>query len=287
MRLHLPACTVSLAVGLLLTASCNRPTSTPEESQTPAETQAAKEPQVPPDLQAVVDQLVKSFEALDEAKALEVYADDFQSGTGRAKEDLGKMLNQLKSHKVALTIENAKLQEVKLTEATLKTQLRLRYEDRFRGLKGEVVVTDVLLHSLRKEGEQWKIYADERIATYRDGRFGNQPPNVEIELPSEVPRSLDYPVKITVRRDKDIAYQVLIGNYVDDSGVLPPDIVTPLPEDGVLQKNLLPNPKGLSEMVKVTIIAANPQGEWMGATMVSKFVHGATRKKAAEPKQAT
>ncbi|MGE0680311.1 MAG: hypothetical protein AB7P69_05310, partial [Candidatus Binatia bacterium] len=57
----------------------------------------------------------------------------------------------------------------------------------------------------------------------------------------------------------------------------PPDIVTSPPEDGILRVNLLPNPQGRSEMVRLTVIAANPEGQWIGATTVSKFVPGVSQ----------
>jgi len=79
---------------------------------------------------------------------------------------------------------------------------------------------------------------------------------------------------------------VLLGNYAEDPALLPPpDIVTPLPDDGVLQANLLPNPQGRSEMVRITVIAADPAGKWLGATTVSKFVPGMPRKKKGTPQE--
>jgi hypothetical protein len=72
----------------------------------------------------------------------------------------------------------------------------------------------------------------------------------------------------------------MVGNYAEDPAVLPPpDIVTSLPEDGVLHANLLPNPQNRSEMVRITVIAASSEGQWVGATTISKFVPGAPRQK--------
>ena len=63
-----------------------------------------------------------------------------------------------------IQVEKTTIEKVDGGEALLRTQLRLRYLDRFRDLgEGEVVVTDVLRHSLRKEKAGWKIYADVRF----------------------------------------------------------------------------------------------------------------------------
>jgi hypothetical protein len=51
-----------------------------------------------------------------------------------------------------------------------------------------------------------------------------------------------------------------------------PDIVTSPPEDEILRVHLLPNPHGRSKMVRIAVIAANPEGQWIGATTVSQFV---------------
>ncbi|MGH7961342.1 MAG: hypothetical protein ACRERD_05890 [Candidatus Binatia bacterium] len=268
-----------LSTGLLLVpAGCER-------SQPSSQTQ-----KVPADLQTTVDQFVRAFETLDALKVLDFYTDDFISGTGRPKNDIPSVLTQFRSNQVALKVESAEVAEATPAEATLKTRFRLRYKDRFRDLgEGDVVVTDVLMHSLRKDADHWKIYKDERIATYRDGRFGEQPPNVEVEVPAKLPTNLEYPVKVKVRTQKDAIYQVLVGNYVEDVGILPPpDIDRILPEDGVLEANLLPNPQGFSEIVRVTVLVADRAGGGLvGATMVSKFVHGAPRTKSATPKEAT
>jgi len=224
-----------------------------------------------------VDKLVRAAEAFDIARVLDAYADDFTSGTGRSKEEVRRVLTQLQASHVALTVESAEVEKADPTEAKLKTRMRLRYMDRFRDLgEGEVVVTDVLVHTLRKDADGWKIHADERVATYREGRFGQHPPNVEVEVPEKLPADLHYPVKVVVRREADTDYQVMVGNYAEDPAILPPpDIVTPLPDDGVLQANLLPNPQRRSEMVRITVIAADPAGKWVGATTVSKLVPGA------------
>jgi ketosteroid isomerase-like protein len=242
---------------------------------------------VPPDLQETVNKLVQAVEAFDIPHVLEAYTEDFTSGTGRSKDEIGRTLEQLQASHVNLKVESAEVEKADPTEASLKTRLRLRYKDRFRNLgEGEVVVTDVLVHKLRKDADSWKIYADERVATYREGRFGQQPPNVELTVPEKLPANLQYPVKVVVRREADTDYQVLLGNYAEDPALLPPpDIVTPLPDDGVLQANLLPNPQGRSEMVRITVIAADPAGKWLGATTVSKFVPGMPRKKKGTPQE--
>jgi hypothetical protein len=38
-------------------------------------------------------------------------------------------------------------------------------------------------------------------------------------------------------------------------------------------------------MVRITVIAADSAGKWVGATTVSKLVPGAPRKKKGEPQQ--
>jgi len=236
---------------------------------------------VPPDLQEAVDKLVQAVEAFDVPDVLDAYSEDFTSGTGRSKDDVRHVLEQLQANHVTLKIENAEVENADPAEARIKTRMRLRYLDRFRDLgEGEVVVTDVLVHKLRKDPNGWKIYTDERVATYREGRFGQHPPNVELEVPKKLPTGLQYPVKVVVRRETDTDYQVMVGNYAEDPAILPPpDIVTPLPTDGILQANLLPNPQGRSEMVRITVIAADPAGKWVGATTMSKLVPGAQRKK--------
>ncbi len=244
-------------------------------------------PSVPPDLQETVDKLVQAVEAFDIPRVLDAYTEDFTSGTGRSKAEVRRVLEQLQASHVSLKVESVEVEKAELAEASLKTRLRLRYKDRFRDLgEGEVVVTDVLVHKLRKDVGGWKIYADERVATYREGRFGQHPPNVEVEVPEKLPSDLHYPVKVVVRREADTDYQVMLGNYAEDPGILPPpDIVTLLPDDGVLQANLLPNPQGRSEMVRITVIAASPAGKWVGATTVSKLVLGVQRKKKGESQE--
>ena len=224
----------------------------------------------------------------DVPAVLDAYAEDFTSGTGRSKDGVRQVFAQLQAHHVALKVESAEVEEAGPAEARLRTRFRLRYNDRFRDLgEGEVVVTDILVHRLRKDADHWKIYTDERVATYREGRFGGQPPNVEVTVPEKLPTGLHYPVKVVVRREEDRNYQVMLGNYAEDPIILPPpDIVTTLPDDGVLQANLLPNPQGRSEMVRITVIAADPAGKWLGATTVSKLVPGAQRKKRDAPQEA-
>jgi ketosteroid isomerase-like protein len=248
---------------------------------------AAQSPPVPPDLQEAVNKLVRAVEAFDIPHVLEAYTEDFTSGTGRSKDEVRRVLEQLQASHVGLTVESAEVETADPAEASLKTRLRLRYKDRFRDLgEGEVVVTDVLVHKLRKDVGGWKIYADERVATYREGRFGPHPPNIELDVPEKLPSDLQYPVKVVVRREEGTDYQVLLGNYAEDPAFLPPpDIVAPLPEDGILQANLLPNPQGRSEMVRITVIAADPAGKWVGATTVSKLVPGARRKKTGESRE--
>jgi len=264
---------VLLFAGVLATSTgCHRSQPSPQS------------PTVPPDLQATVDKLVQAVEAFDIPHVLDAYTEDFTSGTGRSKDEIRRTLEQLQASHVNLKVESAEVEKADLAEARLKTRLRLRYKDRFRDLgEGEVVVTDVLVHKLRKDAESWKIYADEREATYREGRFGQHPPNVELQVPERLPTNLQYPVKVMVQREADIDYQVLLGNYVEDPAILPPpDIVTPLPDDGALQANLLPNPQGRSEMVRITVIAVDSAGKWVGATTVSKLVPGVPHKKKEE-----
>ena len=261
-----------LMVMLVLLAGCKRASHPPAQAS-----------YVPADLKETVDKLVQAVEAFDVPQVLDAYADDFTSGTGRSKDEVRRVLTQLKESHVSLQVESTEFEEVDPTKAKLRTRMRLRYRDRFRDLgEGEVVVTDVLVHKLRKDTDGWKIYGDERVATYREGRFGKYPPNVEIEVPEKLPTDLHYPVKVRVRREAKIDYQVMVGNYAEDPAILPPpDIVTDLPDDGVLQANLLPNPQGRSEMVRITVIAADAEGKWVGATTVSKLVPSAQRKPQA------
>lgn len=267
--------TISLCVALFLVGMLAIPVGC-KRSPLPPQSQP-----VPADLHAAVEKLVRAVETFDTPTILEAYADDFTSGTGRSKAEVHRIFEQLQANHVSVKVENAEVENVDFAEASLKTHLRLRYMDRFRALgEGEVVVTDVLVHKLRKDANGWKIYTDERVATYREGRFGTHPPNVAIEVPKNLPTDLNYPVKVVVRREADTDYQIMLGNYAEDPGILPPpDIVTTLPEDGVLEANLLPNPQGRGEMVRITVIAAASDGTWIGATTVSKLVPGAQRKK--------
>lgn len=267
---------IFLLVGMLIVPSgCQR------------DRRSAQGPEVPADLQETIDHLVQAVEVFDIPRVLDAYAEDYASGTGRSKDEVRRTFEQLQANRVSLKIEEVAVEKADLTEAKLRTRIRIRYMDRFRDLgEGEVVVTDVLVHRLRKEAESWKIYADERVATYREGRFGQHPPNIEIQVPEKLPTDLHYPVKVTVRREADADYQVMLGNYAEDPAVLPPpDIVTALPEDGILEANLIPNPQGRGEMVRITVIAADTDGKWIGATTVSKFVPGLLRKKKEAPQE--
>lgn len=271
-----------LTIGLIATVGCQR-----SQPNAPSDTSRQQAEKAPADLQAVVDQLVEAVETFDLPHILDSYAEDFRSGTGRTKDGVRQVFTQLKESHVILQVEKTEIEKVETTEAVLRTQLRLRYKDRFRDLgEGEVVVTDVLRHSLRKEQTSWKIYADERVSTYREGRFGAQPPNVQLDVPESLPEDLEYPVTVTVRPEQDFDYQVMMGNYVEDPSILPPpDIVTTLPDDGVLRAQLIRNPQGRSEMVRVTIIAVSSDGQWIGATTISKFVPGETQKKKTDDEQ--
>jgi hypothetical protein len=247
---------------LAVPAGCQRPRSI---TQTAA---------IPKDLTETVDTFTHAIEVFDLSTVLRTYAGDFMSGTGRSKDEIRHILTQLQENRVVLKVEQAEVKMAGSSEATLETRLRLRYNDHFRDLgEGQVEVTDVLVHKLHKYTDRWQIYTDERLATYREGRYGNQPPSIELEVPEKLPPSLNYPVKVVVRRETDKDYQVMVGNYAEDPALLPPpDIVTTLPEDGILQANLLPNPQGHSEMVRITVIAEDSAGTWVGATTVSKLV---------------
>ncbi len=236
-------------------------------------------PPVPPELRQTLEQLAHGLEAFDSEQVLAVYADDFISGTGRSKYGVGEVLTRLRASKVSLRVEKIDVTEADDSRAAITTSLRLRYTDRFRNIgAGEVVITDVLSHLLRKDAGQWRIYTDKRLATYREGRFGASSPNVTIEVPDRLPTGLDYPVSVVVQQQPQTQYRVAIGNYPEDPGVLPPpDVEARLPEDGRLEAHLLPNPQGLSEMVRVTVIAADVQGDWQGATTVSRLVPGLQR----------
>lgn len=264
-------------VGLVLVSSCQRsePTNPPQDS--PLQPAVA----VPPDLQETVDRLVRAAEAFDIPHLLDVYAEDFLSGTGRTKENIREVFTQLRKNHVTLEVEKADLESIENDKAFLRTQFRLRYMDHFRTLgEGEVVVTDILKHALRKENAGWKIHADERLFTYREGRFGPHPPNVQLDVPDRLPLDLEYVVTITVRQENATEYQVMVGNYAEDPAIPPPpDIVASPPEDGILRVNLLPNPQGRSEMVRITVLAVTSEGQWIGATTISKFVPGAPTRK--------
>lgn len=257
-----PVVVLALCVG----SACERPPN-------------SADPSVPPDLRQTLEQLAHGLEAFDPEQVLAVYADDFISGTGRSKRGVGEVLTRLRESKVALRMEKIEVTEADDTHAAITTSMRLRYPDRFRNIgAGEVVITDVLSHLLRKDAGQWQIYTDKRLATYREGRFGEAAPNVTIAVPARLPTGLDYPVSVVVQQQPQIQYRVAIGNYPEDPGVLPPpDVEARLPEDGRLEANLLPNPQGVSEMVRVTVIAADVQGDWQGATTVSKLVPGVQR----------
>lgn len=267
----------------VLTLGCNRSESTKSISapQAPAAGKEApantpKAVSVPPDLQKDVDAMVKAVETLDIPKALAGYADDYISGTGRSKDGVSEALTNLQERQVAVTVEKTEIEEATADKAKLKTQLRLRYKETFRDMaEGEVIVTDILRHSLRKENNHWKIYTDERLSTYREGRFGEQSPNLHLEVPARLPEDQSYPVTVTVQRDADKNYQVMVGHYPEDPQFLPPpDVVTELPENGVLTADLPRNPDGESEMVRITVIVEDQEGNWVGATTVSKFIPG-------------
>ena len=274
-----------LAVGFSLLPGCQRPQST----DSPQESAPQATISVPPDLRGTVDQLVRAVETFDIPHILDAYAEDFLSGTGRSKESISEVFTQLRQNNVKLEVEKADVENVEGDRASLRTQLRLRYMDHFRNLgEGEVVITDVLRHAFRQEDSGWKIHADERLSTYREGRFGPHPPNVQLDVPDSLPTNLEYLATVTVRQEKETEYQVLVSNYVEDSAILPPpDLVTSLPEEGILRANLLPNPQGRGEMVRITVIAASLDGQWIGATTVSKFVPGTQKQDKGEEQELT
>ena len=104
------------------------------------------------------------------------------------------MLTRLRRSNVSLSVEKIDVTDADDRRAAITTYLRLRYADRFRNIgSGEVVITDVLSHLLRKHADQWRIYTDKRLATYREGRFGERSPNVTIEVPAQLPTGLAYP----------------------------------------------------------------------------------------------
>jgi hypothetical protein len=275
--------------GLLIITGCNRsPSSSPTGKQTDSSESQDLIP-VPSDLRATVNDLVHAVETLDIPKVLSTYADDFRSGTGRPKESLREDLTQLQKNGVKIEVEKTDFEEASEDEAKLRTQIRLRYTDTFRELgEGEVLVTDVVRHSFRKEAEHWHIYKDQRVATYREGRFGERSPNVQIEVPVQIPTTTEYTVTISVQREVDKTYQVMIGNYLEDPGFLPPpDIITVLPEQGPLTVTLTRNPQGRGEMVRVTVITEDGEGNWVGATTVSKYVPGLSTEEDDEAQQDT
>ncbi|MGE0684716.1 MAG: hypothetical protein AB7P69_27885, partial [Candidatus Binatia bacterium] len=224
--------------GLLLVSSCQRSQPTDPQQSSPSQSAAA----VPPDLQETVDRLVRAAETFDIPHLLDTYAEDFLSGTGRTKDDIREVFNQLRKNNVKLKVEKTELESIESETASLRTQFRLRYMDHFRDLgEGEVVITDILRHALRKENGGWKIHADERLFTYREGRFGAHPPNVQLDVPDRLPFNLEYVVTVTVRQESETEYQVMVGTYVEAPAILPPpDIVTSPPEDGILRVSLLP-----------------------------------------------
>ena len=274
---------VAFLIGVfILTPGCNRSPS-PSAKQEDSSEQSPAGP-ISPDLKTTVNTLVHAFETLDIPKVLEGYSDDFTSGTGRSKENLREILSSMQENHVTVKVEKTDFEEASNSEAKLRTQIRLRYIDTFRELgEGEVLVTDILRHSLRKDGNRWHIYKDERISTYREGRFGERSPNVQLEVPVQIPTTVDYAVTISVQREADKTYQVMVGNYPEDPEFLPPpDIVTALPDTGPLTVNLLRNPQGRSEMVRITVITEDGEGNWVGATTVSKFVPAPSDKEDPE-----
>lgn len=279
-------------IALSLTSiSCNRPkpTKSAPSQQAPATSKEVPADRsqavaVSPDLQKAVDTIVQAVETLDVPKALEGYADDYRSGTGRSKEGVREVLTKLQEGHVNIKVEKTEIEETAADKAKLKTQIRLRYKDTFRDMaEGEVIVTDTLRHLLRKEEGQWRIYTDERMATYREGRFGEQSPNIQLDVPAKLSEGEEYPVIVSVQQDTDKNYQVMVGNYPEDPQFLPPpDLVTELPETGTLTANLSRNPSGHSEMVRITVIAEDREGNFVGATTVSKFVPGLRHSKETE-----
>jgi len=284
-RVSVGRAVLSIVVCSFLVLSCNRSEPTPSipapptGKDVPADTPKAVS--VPPDLQKDVDAIVQAVETLDIPKALAGYADDYTSGTGRSKDGVREALTNLQERHAAITVEKTEIEEASADKAKLKTQLRLRYKDTFRDMaEGEVIVTDILRHSLRKENDHWKIYADERISTYREGRFGEQSPNIRLDVPARLPADPSYTVTVTVQRNADKNYQVMVGHYPEDPQFLPPpDVVTELPENGVLTADLPRNQDGESEMVRITVIVEDQDENFVGATTVSKFIPGLSQDK--------
>jgi|GEM_PF-4383029 len=284
--------TTLLFIALSLTSiGCNRPkpAKSAPSSQAPAANKEAPAEQsksvaAPQDLQKAIAALVQAVETLDIPKALAGYAEDYRSGTGRSKDGVREALTKLQEGHVNIKVEKTEIEEATADKAKLKTQLRLRYKDTFRDMaEGEVIVTDTLRHFLRKEDEQWRIYTDERLATYREGRFGEQSPNIQLDVPARLPEEDEYPITVSVQHEADKNYQVMVGNYPEDPQFLPPpDVVTELPETGTLTANLSRNPSGRSEMVRITVIVEDQEGNFVGATTVSKFVPGLRQGKETE-----
>jgi hypothetical protein len=278
-----------------LSLSCNRsePTQPSPITQAPSTDKDSPTDQpnagtAPQDLQKDVDAIIHAVEALDIPQALAGYAEDYTSGTGRSKDSVREVLTRLQEGHVNITVEKTEIEEATADKANMKTQIRLRYKDTFRDMaEGEVIVTDILRHFLRKENDHWKIYTDERLSTYREGRFGEQSPNIRLEVPARLPMDASYTVTVSVQRDADKNYQVMVGHYPEDPEFLPPpDVVTELPEDGVLTANLPRNQNGESEMVRITVIVEDREGNWVGTTTVSKFVPGLQQGKEDEEDQA-
>ena len=284
-RRHIFWHTLIVVSGFILLSSCQRSQPPDQPQDSPRQAAVA----VPADLQDTINQFVHAVENFDILHILDAYAEDFRSGSGRSKEDIHRIFTQLRSRNVKLKIEKAVIENTQDKSASLRTQIRLRYPDSFRNLgEGEVVITDVLQHALRKNEAGWKIYTDDRVSTYREGRFGPRSPNAQLDVPSQLPTNSEYTVTVTVRREQDVDYQVMVGNYAEDQTILPPpDFVTPLPDSGVLQTQLLPNPQGRGEMVRITIIAGDREGQWLGATTISKFVPGTSHQQEAGQQKRT
>ena len=284
MNLVIARSTTLFFIVLSLTSlSCNRskPTksSPPSQASVPSKEEAGEQVKVvpvPPDLQKAVDSLVQAVETLNVSQALAGYADDYRSGTGRSKEGVREVLTRLQEGGVNIKVEKSEVEEVSAEKAKLRTHVRLRYKDTFRDIaEGEVIVTDTLRHFLRKEDHEWKICTDERVSTYREGRFGEQSPNVQLDVPAKLPEDDEYSITVSVQQEAGKNYQVMVGNYPEDPQFLPPpDIVTELPETGTLTANLPRNPSGYNEMVRITVIAEDQEGNFVGATTIAKFISG-------------
>ena len=260
-----------LILCLVAVLGCQPPAQAPSEGDSTSS--------LPAGLQQTIDTLIGAVEAFDISTILALYADDFVSGTGRSKDDIGTIFSQLKTNKISLTVEDTEVENLTPVDVRLTTRIRVRYSGRFRNVgEGPVVMTDVLQHALRKDAERWLIYTDQRLASYQEGRYGARSPNVRLEVPDKLPTETSYPVTVNVQREKNTVYQILLGNYPEDPGVLPPpDIVTELPPDGILKIPLLINPQRRNEMVRLTVLAVTRAGEPIGATMISTLVPGTPR----------